>query len=383
MKILIDLISVQGYINGGAEYCKALYSRLLTNIDVELYGLYDSNMQFCGDDEQIFVNSLVEIIDINNVKLSDYIIAKNIKVFFIGIIQRYVYYDLSEISCDCICVCHDIGNIEIAANRIYTHYPITLRSIINYIFDNYFPTSSFSTYNRILRSYKSIIRFMRQDNVKLITVSQYTLNSIKYYISELKHKEITCLYPPLIFENIVSSENLLISSKVLALKGKKYLLLLNADRDNKISSLIYSTFSQIVTAYPDLHLVTTGGTFLHENVVNLGFVNSNELRFLYMNSYLLLYPSYSEGFGFPPIEAMKYNVPSIVSNVCSMPEVLSKSVAYFSPFYAHDFFRVLSYVYEHRSSYVKDLPQYYEKIKMKSHEDFNSLVKLILNINNG
>jgi len=37
---------------------------------------------------------------------------------------------------------------------------------------------------------------------------------------------------------------------------------------------------------------------------------------------LFIYPSFFEGFGFPPLEAMSCGVPVIVSNASSLPEVV-------------------------------------------------------------
>ncbi len=46
-----------------------------------------------------------------------------------------------------------------------------------------------------------------------------------------------------------------------------------------------------------------------EGVVKLGFVSDGELRSLYENAALFVYPSYYEGFGLPPMEAMTCGCP--------------------------------------------------------------------------
>jgi glycosyltransferase involved in cell wall biosynthesis len=56
-----------------------------------------------------------------------------------------------------------------------------------------------------------------------------------------------------------------------------------------------------------------------------------ELLFFYSNARALVFPSFYEGFGFPPIEAMCCKTPVISSNRASMPEVCGDAVLYFNP----------------------------------------------------
>ncbi len=67
------------------------------------------------------------------------------------------------------------------------------------------------------------------------------------------------------------------------------------------------------------------------NVVYAGFVPDDELVELYKNASLYVFPSLYEGFGLPPLEAQKYNVPVVSSNASCLPEVLVDSALYFDP----------------------------------------------------
>ena len=49
-------------------------------------------------------------------------------------------------------------------------------------------------------------------------------------------------------------------------------------------------------------------------------VGTEELRYLYANARLLVYPSFYEGFGLPVVEALLSDCPVITSNVSSLPE---------------------------------------------------------------
>lgn len=49
-------------------------------------------------------------------------------------------------------------------------------------------------------------------------------------------------------------------------------------------------------------------------------VSPQELRYLYCNARLLVYPSFCEGFGLPVVEALLSNCPVVTSNISSLPE---------------------------------------------------------------
>ena len=68
------------------------------------------------------------------------------------------------------------------------------------------------------------------------------------------------------------------------------------------------------------------------DVVYLDFVSHELLQWLYGHAELFVFPSFYEGFGFPPLEAGCYGVPSAVSHVSSMPEICGDSVFYFDPY---------------------------------------------------
>ncbi len=58
-----------------------------------------------------------------------------------------------------------------------------------------------------------------------------------------------------------------------------------------------------------------------ENIILPGFVEDADKVFVYNLASLFVYPSFFEGFGFPPLEAMQCGVPVITSNNASLPEI--------------------------------------------------------------
>lgn len=60
---------------------------------------------------------------------------------------------------------------------------------------------------------------------------------------------------------------------------------------------------------------------LSDSVIFTDFIPLEDLPIFYNASELLVYPSFYEGFGLPPLEAMACGTPVIVSNITSLPEV--------------------------------------------------------------
>ena len=60
----------------------------------------------------------------------------------------------------------------------------------------------------------------------------------------------------------------------------------------------------------------------NENILLTGYVDDGDLPGLYSGAALFVYPSFYEGFGMPPLEAMACGVPVITSDNSSLPEVV-------------------------------------------------------------
>ncbi len=63
----------------------------------------------------------------------------------------------------------------------------------------------------------------------------------------------------------------------------------------------------------------------------LGEVPDEDLASLYSLAQLFVFPSFYEGFGLPPLEAMSCGCPTIVSKMASIPEICGGASLYFQP----------------------------------------------------
>lgn len=70
---------------------------------------------------------------------------------------------------------------------------------------------------------------------------------------------------------------------------------------------------------------------LNGGIVHLGYVTDETLAALYQRAFCLVYPSFYEGFGLPPLEAMWLGAPVVVSQTSAMPEVCQAAATYCDP----------------------------------------------------
>lgn len=69
-----------------------------------------------------------------------------------------------------------------------------------------------------------------------------------------------------------------------------------------------------------------------DSVVLTGYVPESDLPAIYSSALCFVYPSYFEGFGLPPLEAMKCGIPVVVGNQTSLPEVVGNAGLTVDPF---------------------------------------------------
>ena len=97
--------------------------------------------------------------------------------------------------------------------------------------------------------------------------------------------------------------------------------------DLVISGALYPHLAPLVTDVPKKVAEMNLGNYVRV----LGRVDQKDLPALYKNARLFVYPSRYEGFGLPPLEAMRIGVPVVASKRSSLPEVLGDAAIYFDP----------------------------------------------------
>lgn len=67
------------------------------------------------------------------------------------------------------------------------------------------------------------------------------------------------------------------------------------------------------------------------NVNFLGYITDGEIKYLMANCKAFIFPSFFEGFGIPPLEALSVGAKIIVSNTSCLPEIFGDSAYYIDP----------------------------------------------------
>lgn len=121
--------------------------------------------------------------------------------------------------------------------------------------------------------------------------------------------------------------------------GVKYVLSLSTLEPRKNIALTIRAFSRLIkeNGIEDLVLVLAGAKgwkydeifkelsvsdHVSRKIFVTGFVPDEDVAPLYSGALMFVFPSFYEGFGLPPLEAMQCGVPVITSNNSSLPEVV-------------------------------------------------------------
>lgn len=132
-------------------------------------------------------------------------------------------------------------------------------------------------------------------------------------------------------------------------EGKHFIMYVGRPLPHKNLERLIDAFAVVKQTYPDLCLILVGKTDVlfrrHErevkrkgipDVVFVGFVPDPQLRWLYEHCAAYTFPSLSEGFGLPALEAMSHGAPVVSTNATCSPEVYGDAVHYFDPLDVQD-----------------------------------------------
>ncbi|WP_368489512.1 glycosyltransferase family 4 protein [Clostridium sp. BJN0013] len=180
----------------------------------------------------------------------------------------------------------------------------------------------------------------------IITVSNFSKKDIvksfnfpenKIYVTHLASEDI---YKPM--DKRVSKY---VAKKYYSIT-EDYILYVGGFSPRKNILGLIDSFNKLITLYKKpLSLVIAGkrgesySTYkehteklnISDRVLFPGFISIEHLPYIYNAAKLFVYPSFYEGFGLPPIEAMACGVPVITSNTTSLPEVVGKGALLIDP----------------------------------------------------
>eukprot|EP01137_Pigoraptor_chileana_P036791 Opistho-2@32982 len=83
--------------------------------------------------------------------------------------------------------------------------------------------------------------------------------------------------------------------------------------------------------YSEKKIIACGAEPVADRIHRVGYIDYQDLPLLYQGSDVLWFPSFSEGFGLPIVEAMAGGTPVITSHCSVMPEIAGDAALYIDP----------------------------------------------------
>lgn len=186
------------------------------------------------------------------------------------------------------------------------------------------------------RIYRWVNRRVAKKSAAIITYSQFVKGDMA---------DFTGVNPNKITVTHLAADKISAAPEAVpSLENKPFLLYVGRPMSHKNLERLIEAFGLLQTKRPDLQLVLAGNkdsnyTRLEswtkkrgfKNVIFTGFVSEGQLRWLYENCAAYVFPSLSEGFGLPGLEAMAHGAPVVSSNATCLPEIYGDAAHYFNP----------------------------------------------------
>lgn len=384
-KLLFDLLSAQtsGKIkfHGGGEYIKKVLKKLLEDYSEHI----DVHVFFNKND---FLDEwLVELMASKNIVIYNATTIKDIKqilllekfdIFYSGLPYRYnakmFPYTIKKVG-----TFHGLRSIECPGDAYQFVYVMEedikhkAKSLL------YSCSCSRTILKKIIKwHYKKQYDMAFRCFDKCIVVSEHTKYAVSNYFPKYKDKLSVCYSPA------KEASNVLLHRQI----PNQYILIISANRWLKNSyravRALDDMYDRNLLCNIDVVVVGLGENSFIKLLKNKNrfhvkdYVPAEELEALYKNCSVFLYPTLNEGFGYPPLEAMKYERTCIVSAVCSLPEICGDAVYYINPYDLGEMqTRILEALEKPISGNV--ILQQRNKVLKRQDEDLNELCKIIIN----
>lgn len=241
--------------------------------------------------------------------------------------------------------------------------------------------------------YRLVIKNALKKSAKIIALSEYGRGDlIKYY--QVKPEKIQVIYNgaarPLDVDKSAEKSD---DSKIILRYniGKPYILYVGNAYPHKNLDQILSAFRKI-KARKDVFLVLSGKMdyfyerlkakarelgLADEKIIFTDYVSDEVLAALYRNASCFVFPSLYEGFGLPPLEAMSYGVPVVISSSSCLPEILGPAASYFDPLSADDLANKVLSILDDEKSREQLVSAGFERVK---RYDWNKSVREVVSL---
>ncbi len=187
----------------------------------------------------------------------------------------------------------------------------------------------------------------------ILTETESGAASIKRLCDEIGIDCPTCYSTWLGADNLDTTPNGTVRDEVLKTSTSKYVLMVGTVEPRKNHKLVLDAFDRslfedglkLIFAGREgwnndefLNRIRTHSRLGHE-FLYFNDLNDKEIQYLYKNAFFLAFPSYSEGFGLPIIEAYQNGTPVIGADIDVTKEVAGKNGVFFKQDDSEDFIK--------------------------------------------
>ena len=209
-----------------------------------------------------------------------------------------------------------------------------LHDIIPVLFPQYYPSYTKDSWH------SKLMRYVSNTDDYFFSVSNSTKNDVIKHISNVKPNNISVIHIACDdnFSNFIPvKDKKEIFNKYNIPLNKKYVFTLCTREPRKNLIRIIKTFNDFLEKnnINDIILILGGSAWEHyleefntkieaykSKILITGYIDDEDLPYIYKYSQWFIYTSEYEGFGLPPLEAMSLGCPVITSNNSSLPEVV-------------------------------------------------------------
>jgi glycosyltransferase involved in cell wall biosynthesis len=184
--------------------------------------------------------------------------------------------------------------------------------------------------------YKWVIKKVARKSQHIITPSEF----VKQDVAQYAHIPLSKITVTLEAAEKITDP----ATEVGEVGASPFIMYVGRPQPHKNLDRLIDAYAQLKAQHPDLKLVIAGKKDnvmkQHEQIANTkgikgvvftDYITDGQLRWLYEHTAAYIFPSLSEGFGLPGLEAMVHGAPVISSNATCLPEIYGEAAIYFDP----------------------------------------------------
>ncbi len=202
--------------------------------------------------------------------------------------------------------------------------------------------------------YKFVIKRAAKKSEFVIAVSEYSKKDLVDFAG-VKPTKVIVTYE-------AAHEILEPAEAVKNLRDKEFIFYVGRPQPHKNLKRLIEAFAEVKKTHPNLLLVLAGrkdsvyDSYFKEaqrlgvadSVIITGYITDAQKKWLFRRCRAYIFPSLSEGFGLPGLEAMLHRAPVVCSTLTSLPEIYGNAAWYFDPLDVNDMARCIGEVLDNK-----------------------------------